>query len=87
MTNQNPAEAESQFSLANILGSWLAAAIPMLFLTFLIGPAIAPLIGMDVLLTRWLMIIVGLMWPFVLSVIILYRELGTLRWAVIRKRM
>ncbi|MFC2022001.1 hypothetical protein ACFLTR_02135 [Chloroflexota bacterium] len=63
------------------------AAVPMPFLTFLIGPAIAPVIGVKVEIARWMMIIVGLIWLSVLSMIVLRRELGTLRWSVIRKRM
>ncbi len=59
----------------------------MPFLTFLIGPALAPVIGVKVEIARWMMIIVGLIWLFVLSMIVLRRDLGTLRWSVIRKRM
>jgi membrane protease YdiL (CAAX protease family) len=59
----------------------------MPFLTFLIGPAIAPVIGVKVVIARWLMIIVGMAWLFVISMIVLRCELGTLQWSVIRKRM
>jgi membrane protease YdiL (CAAX protease family) len=87
MTGQSTTEVESQYSLAKILGIWAAAAAPFPILSFVIGPALAPVVGMKVELVRWMMIIVGLAWVFVLSMIVLRRELGTLRWSVIRKRM
>jgi membrane protease YdiL (CAAX protease family) len=87
LTNQSPAKVESQYSLAKILGIWAAAAVPMPFLSFVIGPALAPVVDLKVEIVRWMMIIVGLAWLFVLSMIMLRRELGTLRWSVIGKRM
>jgi len=80
-------QSESQYSLAKILIIWVAAAAPMPILSFVIGPALAPVIGLKVEIVRWMMIIVGLAWLFALSMIVLRRELGTLRWSVIRKRM
>jgi len=79
--------SDSGLSLTKILFIWVLAALPMPFLTFLIGPALAPVVGLDVKIARWMMIIIGLIWLFVLSMIVLRRELGTLRWSVIRKRM
>jgi len=87
MTKSAAPRSDSQYSLAKIIFLWVAAALPMPFLTFLIGPAIAPVIGVKVELARFMMIVVGLIWLFVLSMIVLNRELGTLRWSVIRKRM
>jgi len=87
MSNMSVSQSDSQYSLTKILFIWFVAALPMPFLTFLIGPALAPVIGIKVELVRWFMIIVGLIWLFVLSIIMLHRELKTLRWSVIRKRM
>ena len=87
MTNQSPTKVESQYSLAKILGIWVVAAVPMPILSFVIGPAIASQVDLKVEIVRWMTIIVGLAWLFVLSMIVLHRELGTLRWSVIRKRM
>ena len=71
MSNSTSIQSNVQYSLAKILGIWIAAART----------------GLEVGLTRWFMIIVGLIWLFVLTLIVQYRELGTLRWPVIRKRM
>ena len=87
MADPCPAKAESQYSSVKILIIWILAAVPMPILSFVVGPAIAPVVGMEVALVRWMMIIVGLVWLFILSMIILHRELGSLRWSVIRKRM
>jgi len=87
MQNPAPTKVESQYSLAKILGIWVVAAVPMPILSFVIGPAIASQVDLKVEIVRWMSIIVGLAWLFVLSMIVLRRELGTLRWSVIRKRM
>ena len=87
MTTSTSPQSESQYSLAKILGLWVMAAAPFPILSFVIGPALAPVIGLKIEIVRWMMIIVGLIWVFVLSMIVLRRELGTLRWSVIRKRM
>ncbi|MFC1916888.1 type II CAAX prenyl endopeptidase Rce1 family protein [Chloroflexota bacterium] len=59
----------------------------MPILSFVIGPWIAQYVDLNVAVVRWMSIIVGLIWLFVFSMIILRRELGTLQWSVIRKRM
>jgi membrane protease YdiL (CAAX protease family) len=59
----------------------------MPILSFVIGPALAARTGLEPGIARWFMIIVGLFWLFALVMIVQYRELGTLRWPVIRKRM
>ncbi len=87
MTTSTSPQSESQYSLAKILTIWVIAAIPMPILTFVIGPALAPVVGMKTELVRWMAIIIGLIWLFVISMFVLRRELGTLRWSVIRKRM
>ena len=87
MSDSTAHQSESQYSLAKILVIWAAAALPMPFLTFLIGPWLAQYVDLKVELVRWMCIIVGLAWLFVISMIVLHRELGTLRWSVIRKRM
>jgi hypothetical protein len=38
-------------------------------------------------LTYWLLLIAGMAWQFVLSLVILYRELGMLRWSAVRQRL
>jgi hypothetical protein len=87
MSSSASTRSSDQYSLAKILGIWVAAAVPMPILSFALGPALATRTGLNVGIARWMMIIVGLIWLFVLSMIVQYRELGTLRWPVLRKRM
>ncbi len=83
MNNSPSTQANDQYSLAKILGIWVAAAVPMPILSFVIGPALAARTGLEPGIARMFMIIVGLIWLFVLAMIIQYRELSTLRWPVI----
>ncbi len=86
--SQNTIETEEQYSLAKILGIWALAAVPMGIIGWVIAPALAA--GKDPLAaasTRIWALTVGLIWQFVLSMIIVRREEGDLRWATIRRRL
>ena len=76
--------AVRQYSLAQILAVWAAAAIPMAVLAWLVAPLLGNLVGggdeafMKAIL---LCITAGLIWQFVLTLILTGREQGTLRWS------
>ncbi len=76
-----------QYSLWQILGIWALAAVPMALLAWVVAPAIIPLSPLHPAITFWLLLIVGMAWEFVVSLAIVYRELGTLRWSAIRQRV
>jgi membrane protease YdiL (CAAX protease family) len=83
-------ESNSQYSLAQILGIWLAVAAPMGILGYVVTPALSPNFELDPIgaaKARVGLLTVGLIWQFVLSMIIVYREEGNLRWATIRRRL
>jgi membrane protease YdiL (CAAX protease family) len=83
-----PSESLSeQYSLAKILGIWAAAALPMALLAWVIAPVIIPHLPLHSGITYWLLIIAGMSWQFVVALFILRRELGNLRWDVLRKRL
>ena len=85
-----PEETPPQYSLAKILGIWAAAAIPMAILGWIVAPALAPDLALDPIgaaVARVGVLTVGLIWQFVLSMIIVYREEGDLRWATVRRRL
>ena len=77
-----------QYSLAKILGIWVLAALPMGVLSWIALPLLAsdsdPL-GFGV--TRVVLLTLGLVWLFVLSMIIVQREEGDLRWATVKRRL
>ena len=79
--------ARSQYTLWQILGIWLAAAVPMGLLGWVVFPALsAGLAPLDAGLFRMKLLTVGLVWQFVLAMIILYREEGNIRLSTIRRR-
>ena len=84
------AEMGEQYSLGKILGIWALAAIPMGILSWIIFPAVSPDFNSDPLgfgVTRVVLILIGLIWLFVLSMIIVHREEGDLRWATVKRRL
>jgi membrane protease YdiL (CAAX protease family) len=81
---------EEQYSLVKILGIWAAAAVPVGILGWMIFPAVAPNVETDpfgAAVTRVVILTAGLIWLFVLSMIIVYREEGDLRWITIKRRL
>lgn len=83
-------EEGDQYSLAKILGIWALAAVPMGILSWIVFPAVSPDFGSDPLgagVTRIVLLALGLIWLFVLSLIIVRREEGDLRWATVKRRL
>ena len=78
---------KDQYTLWQILGIWLAAGAPMGLLGWVAYPVMsAGLSPVDAGLLRIKLLTVGLMWQFVLAMIILYREEGNIRLSTIRRR-
>jgi uncharacterized protein len=80
------ADQVEQYTLWQILGIWALVSLPMALLIWVILPAIIPSVPLHPGITYWLLIIVGMVWQFVVSLVIMYRKLGTLRWSAIRQR-
>lgn len=79
-----------QYSPAKILGIWALAALPMGVLGWIVFPLLAPDFASNPVAfgaTRLLVLTVGLVWLFVLSLIIVRREEGDLRWATVKRRL
>jgi len=89
MSNETSTQSNDQYSLAKILGLWIAAAAPMGILAYVVFPTLTDFESdpMGAGSTRVGLMIVGLIWVFVLSMIIVYREEGNLRWATIQRRL
>ena len=84
------AEQGKQYSLARILGIWALAAVPMGILSWIVFPALSPDYRSDPLgagITRLVLLTIGLVWLFVLSMIIVRQEEGDLRWVTVRRRL
>jgi membrane protease YdiL (CAAX protease family) len=83
-------ETGKQYSLVKILGIWALAAVPMGILSWVVFPALSPDFNSDPLgagVTRIVLLTVGLIWLFVLSMIIVRKEEGDLRWGTVKRRL
>ena len=82
-----PSERQNeQYSLAKILGIWASAALPMATLAWVVAPLLASRLAGPLALERVLLVslTVGLVWQFVLVMILVHRERGSLRWPVLK---
>ena len=87
MNNSTPRD---QYSLIKIISIWLLAAAPMGILVYIIDPIISPSFETDPLgaaFTRISLITSGLIWQFILSLIIIRQEEGNMSWTTIKKRL
>jgi membrane protease YdiL (CAAX protease family) len=80
-----------QYSLLKILAVWAAAALPMGALAWVAAPVLDDHFSGEenVPLVKALLLLLtaGLIWQFVLVVILVRREQGTLRWPVVREAL
>ena len=82
-----PDQETSQYTLSQILSIWLAAGTPMWLLGWVAYPVLsASLSPVEAGLLRIKLMTVGLIWQFVLALIILYTEEGNIRLSTIRRR-
>ena len=85
MQQQSSTTGIPQYSLGKILLVWAAAAAPMGILGWVIGPALG--VGGSTAIGRLVGITIGLIWQFVLVLILLRGEGSTFRWADLRERL
>jgi membrane protease YdiL (CAAX protease family) len=81
--------AVRQCSLAQILAVWAGAAVPMGVLAWIVAPWLRDQLGGDEPLAQALLICLtaGLVWQFVLVLILTRRELGGLEWSRVREAL
>jgi membrane protease YdiL (CAAX protease family) len=86
--DKKPVEVSvNQYNLLQIFAIWLGAGIPMWVLGWLVYPSVSEGMGqVEAAKLRFALMAIGLVWQFVLSMIILYREEGNIRIQTIRKR-
>ena len=78
---------KNQYTLWQVFGIWLAGGAPMWLLGWVAYPAMsAGFLAVDAALLRMKLLTVGLIWEFVLAMIILYREEGDIRLSTISRR-
>lgn len=87
MQEHSTSREDYQYTLWQIIGIWLAGGALLWFFAWVIHPAMSQgLLAMDRGLLWIKLIIIGLVWQFVLSMLILYREEGNIRISTIRRR-
>jgi uncharacterized protein len=81
--------AVRQYSLPQVVSVWAAAAVPMGVLAWLVAPWLKKQLGPEEPLAPALLICItaGLIWQFVLVLVLVRRELGGLPWARVRKAL
>lgn len=83
---------EGQYSLFKILAIWAAAVVPMVVLGWIAAPLVGDQVDLglgsenNVAIMRAILLTAGLIWQFVLSMGIILREEGDLRWSTIKAR-
>jgi membrane protease YdiL (CAAX protease family) len=90
ITSQQTVGTKGQYSLAKILGIWAAVTIPYFIIAWLVFPTITPDFEsnpMGAVYARMGTFTIALAWVFVLSLIIVYREEGDLRWGTVKRRL
>ncbi len=91
ITTTHPASTdEPRYALLRVFGIWAAAALPMGILGWIVAPALAPDIESNpvgAVVTRFGALTLGLIWLFILSLLLVYRDEGDLRWTTIRRRL
>src|SRR3954454_23829161 len=75
-----------QYSLPRILATWDAAALPMAALTWVVAPRLAHAFDGSTALPRAIILCLtaGLLWQFVLVLVLVRREQGSLRWSTVK---
>jgi membrane protease YdiL (CAAX protease family) len=87
VTQLNSEHPDHQYSLAKILIFWGLSAIPMGVLAFVITPEVVGITHWPTIIVYWLAVITGLIWQFILSLIILRREGNELTWKTMATRL
>lgn len=77
----------SQYTLKQILGIWALSALPMALLAFVVTPLMIPVLTWPPIMVYWMAVNLGLVWQFVLSIIILRREGYALNRQTFRDRL
>jgi len=76
-----------QYSIKKIIIIWALASFPMAILAWIITPLIGPIIYNQIGYTLFLTMTIGLIWQFVLVLLIVKKEEGSLKWIVLKNRL
>ncbi|MGC4106305.1 MAG: CPBP family intramembrane metalloprotease [Thermomicrobiales bacterium] len=86
-TPRDTTTGEEQYTRTTIFAIWLAATLPMGILAWIVWPTTKDHVSLDPGVFFWLLMIAGMIWQCILSLVILKRELGTLAWSTLAPRI
>jgi membrane protease YdiL (CAAX protease family) len=80
-----------QYTIVQTLAIWAAAAVPIAALAWLVAPALEDAFGGEENVPMFKALVIcltaGLIWQFVLVVVLVRREQGTLQWPIVREAL
>lgn len=77
-------QAREQFTLGQIVGLWAMTTLPMPLLAWLVAPIVVERIDLPAVLSYLLVLMVGTVWQTALSLWVIFRQEGDLRWETLR---
>jgi membrane protease YdiL (CAAX protease family) len=80
-------DRETQYSLTKILTIWAAVSLPIPVLIFIVAPMLISVSDIHPGLLIWYIGISGMIWQFLVSVFLLWRELDEFTWTEIKTRI
>ncbi|MBT3273274.1 MAG: CPBP family intramembrane metalloprotease [Spirochaetales bacterium] len=86
-TETERSETDKQYSLIKIFTIWIAAALPMGLITWVIVPFLIPRVEVEPGLLFMPLVVFGLFWQGLLSFIILKQEVVPFAWKNLKKRL
>jgi membrane protease YdiL (CAAX protease family) len=87
--HERPGDQLPQYSLPRVLGTWAAATIPMAVLAWGVAPRLADALSGPTAFSRALILSLaaGMVWQFLLVLVLVRREQGSLRWPVLKEAL
>lgn len=78
-----------QYNIAGILAVWASAAFPMAILAWFVSPRFAKILNGPNAFTEALLLCLtlGLVWQFVLVILLIQKEQGNLRWHTLKQAL
>ena len=87
MTLMQTEQLDKPYSLKKILLIWAASAIPMGVLAYVITPEIVKFTEWSPVIVYWFAVNLGLVWQFILALIVLKLDGNKLNWQTVVTRM
>lgn len=78
---------DAQYGLAKILCIWAAVTIPMALLAWVAAPLLIPRVQLEPGIVYWLLMICGMAWQSIVSIVVLRRERARWSWVELRRRL